>query len=120
MHRCNHKTRNGGLQSAVSVAVDTVATVQRRSHQITSLTVRRLQFPRSEQRKQNHVADGFGAGEQHREPVDSNTDAACGRHAVLERKQKLLIDVLPFLTGLFEQTLTLRHRVIQLAVTWRN
>src|SRR5262249_42763982 len=77
-------------------------------------------FLRSEQGKQDNVADGFGASEQHRQSVDPNTNTACGRHAVLESEQKLLVDVLSFLTGLFEQTLALHKRVIEFAVTRRD
>ncbi len=43
-------------------------------------------FFRSQQRKQDHVADGFRAGKQHGEPVHSETKAAGRRHAVLERQ----------------------------------
>ena len=43
-------------------------------------------FLRSEQRKQNDVADGFGAGEQHGEPIDTEAKAAGRWHAMLERK----------------------------------
>ena len=101
-HRCNHKRRSGGLQSGVDAAVDSVATVQRRSLQITSLTERQLQFLRFKQRKQDHVADGFGAGEQHRKPVHPNTDAAGGGHSVLEREQKVFVNTLLLFAGLFE------------------
>jgi len=67
---------------------------------------------RSQQREQNDVADRFSAGEQHGEPIHSDSEAAGRRHAVLERQQKLLVDPLLLFAGLFEQTLTLGNRVV--------
>src|SRR5207302_1585086 len=64
-------------------------------------------FFRSQQREQDHIADGFRAGKQHGEPVHSETEAAGRRHAVLKRQQKFLVDLLFFFACLFEQTLTL-------------
>src|SRR5215475_4335219 len=86
----------------------------------TSLTERRLQFLRSEQGKQNHIPDGFRSGEQHCEPVDAKPETASRWHTVFKSEQKFLVDVLLFFTSLFEQTLTLHNRVIQLAVTGRD
>src|SRR5207248_9159295 len=88
--------------------------------QITSPTKRRLQLLGSKQGKQNHVADGFGAGKQHREPVDPDPETASRRHTVFQSEQEFLVDVLLLFACLFEQTLTLHKRVIQLAVTWRD
>src|SRR4051794_39301220 len=72
----------------------------------------------SQQRKQNHVTNGFSAGEQHCEPVDTDTKTTCRRHTVLKRKQEFLVDVLLLFSRLFDQTLTLYNWIIQLTVTW--
>ena len=80
-----------------------------------SLAILRLQ-----QRKQNHVADRFGAGQQHREPIDPKPEAAGRRHAVLEREQKFFVELLRLFAGLFEQPLPLDRRIVQLGVTGRN
>src|ERR1700747_2365543 len=87
---------------------------------MTSLTERRLQLLRSQQGKQNHIADGFGAGKQHCDPVDADPEAAGRRHTMLKSEQKFLVDLLLLLAGLLEQTLTLNNRVVQLAVTRRD
>ena len=73
-----------------------------------------------QQRKQDHVADGFRAGEQHRKPVDPNPETAGRRHTVFKSEQKFLVDFLLLSAGLFEQTLTLLKRIVQLAVAWRD
>ena len=67
---------------------------------------------RPEQRKQNNVANRFRAGEQHGEPIDAEAKSAGWRHAVLEREQKFLIDLLRLFACLFEQTLTLQERIV--------
>src|SRR3954469_16453582 len=77
-------------------------------------------FLRSQQRKQNHVADRFRPSKQHREPVYPDSKATSWRHTVFKSDQKFLVDVLFFFARLFDQTLTLHKRIIQLAVTWGN
>ena len=43
-------------------------------------------FFRSQQWKQDYVADGLRTSEQHRESIHPDADAAGGRHAMLERE----------------------------------
>src|SRR5437588_5106998 len=67
---------------------------------------------RSQQREQDHVADGFRAGEEHGEPIHPETEAAGRRHAVLERQQKFLVDILLLFSRLLNQTLTLHNWIV--------
>src|SRR5438067_2634255 len=65
----------------------------------------------SEQWKQDDVADRLRTGEQHGEPIHAHAKAAGRWHAVLEREQKFLVDLLGFFASLLEQTLPLRKRI---------
>src|SRR5207302_723208 len=49
-----------------------------------------------------------------------NAKAAGRWHAVLEREQKFLVDLLRFFASLLEQTLPLRKRIVKLAIARRN
>src|SRR5258708_194844 len=53
------------------------------------------------QRKQDHFADRCLAEEQHRQPVDADPEAARGRHAVLECRQKCFIRHFGFVVAFF-------------------
>src|SRR6266851_8958463 len=75
-----------------------------------------LLFLRPEQREEDNVTDRFCAGEQHGEPINADAKAAGWRHAILEREQKFFVDFLRLFARLFEQTLTLQERIVQLAV----
>src|ERR1700730_3768824 len=50
----------------------------------------------SHQRKQDDVADGEAVGQQHHEPVDPDALAGCGRQAVLERADVVVVHVVGF------------------------
>ena len=71
-----------------------------------------LLFFRSQQWKQDYVADGLCTSEQHYESIHPDADAAGGRHAMLEREKKFLVDFLLLFACLIEQTLPLHQRVI--------
>ena len=43
-------------------------------------------------REQQHVADRWGVGKKHDEPVDADADAGCRRHAVFERADVVVIE----------------------------
>lgn len=70
--------------------------------------------------ERDHIAYGFGAGEQHNQTVDPDTKAACRRQAVLERTQVIFVDrhclVVPARTSfrLRFEILSLYRRVGQL------
>src|SRR4030095_4708617 len=79
-----------------------------------------LQLLRSQQREKDYVSNRLCPGEQHGEPIDSNADAASGRHAMFKCEEKFLVDLLSLFAGLFKQPLALHERIVQLAVARRN
>ena len=76
--------------------------IREKGRLMRSAALRRSVVLRFEERKQNHIADRFRTGKQHREAIDPEAESTGGRHAVLESEQKFLVDVLPFFAGLFE------------------
>src|SRR2546427_12645185 len=77
-------------------------------------------------REQNHLADVRLVREDHQQPVDTETDAARRRHAVLERPQEVLIELLRVLVARGSQARLLRESfglilgVVQLAECVRH
>ena len=54
--------------------------------------VRRLLLHGAQVGKENHFADRIAIGEQHRQPVDAQAEAAGGRHAVGQRLHVVDVD----------------------------
>src|ERR1051325_243544 len=77
-------------------------------------------FLRFEQREEDHIAYRFCAGKQHCQSIHAEAETAGRRHTVLEREQKVFVDLLCFFAGLLEQTLTLHERIIELGITRRD
>ncbi len=71
-------------------------------------------------REEDYVADGGGAREHHDQAVDADADAACGRHAVFEGFDEIVVDFLLFAAGLVLEALTLHIGIIEFAVAWGN
>src|SRR5215210_7795616 len=46
---------------------------------------------RTHRREEDDLADRGAIGEEHGEPVDAQAEAAGGRHAVLQRREELLV-----------------------------
>jgi hypothetical protein len=67
-------------------------------------------------REQNHVADAFLAEEHHAQAVNADADAAGGRHAVFERDEKILVQLLLLAAGLMFQRGALRDGIVLLGV----
>ena len=72
--------------------------------------------PGTQLRKQDHVADALGAGEQDAEAVDADTHATRGRHAVLEGEQEVGVHLLLVLADLLLEHFALHERVVLLGV----
>ena len=51
-------------------------------------------------REQDHIADAFLAEEHHAQAVNADADAAGGRHAVFERDEEILVQLLLLAAGL--------------------
>src|SRR3982074_3711158 len=70
--------------------------------------------------KQNNVSDRVLIGQQHDDPIDADPQAARGRHAMLHRRQKVLVERLRrgvarlARTHLLHEPLTLDARIVQL------
>ena len=61
---------------------------------ISRLTGRRWQILRPELWEKDHVTDAFLAQQHDAEPINPNTDSTCGRHAVFQRNQEILVQFL--------------------------
>ena len=77
---------------------------------------------RSEQRKQNDLADGLCVGQQHHESVDADTQSTGGRHAVPQCADEIVVHfghrVFFRLAGeLLRKELFLEVRVVQLGIS---
>src|ERR1051325_2314860 len=59
---------------------------------------------RLEQRKQDHVANRFRSGEEHRQAIDPKTETTRWRHPVLEGKEEFFVEILRLFSRLLEQT----------------
>ena len=73
--------------------------------------------------KQNHIADAFRAREQNAQTVDAHAHAAGGRHAVFERDEKILVQLLLLAAGPATagfQRGALRDGIVLLGVAGRN
>ena len=53
-------------------------------------------FSRTQQRKQNHVANGVRIRKQHAHAIDADAHASCGRHAVRQRANVVFIHLMSF------------------------
>ncbi len=53
-------------------------------------------FLRTQEGKQNYVADGVGVGKQHAEAIDANTNASGRRHSVGERTKLEIIHLVGY------------------------
>src|ERR1035437_8300323 len=75
----------------------------------------------SHQRKQNHVANRLGAGQQHHQPVDADALAGGGRQSVGQRAHIILVHLMGLVVSmgallkLLSKTLVLLHRIVQFA-----
>jgi hypothetical protein len=67
-------------------------------------------------REQDHVADAFLAEEHHAKAVNAHAHAAGGRHAVFERHEKILVQLLLFAAGLMFQRGVLGDGIVLLGV----
>ncbi len=80
----------------------------------------------AQQRKQDHIADGLGSGENHGEPVDADAFAAGWRQAVGESANVILVHLVGFfvaalaLRDLLLKTAALLLRIVQLAKSVAN
>lgn len=78
-----------------------------------------LLFFRTHGREQNDVAYGFRAGQQHREPVDTDTKTGGRRHAVFQRFDIVFVEGHGFVvaagteSGLLNEALFLIDRIVE-------
>src|ERR1035437_4519772 len=76
-------------------------------------------FLRPHQRKQNHIADGLRAGQQHDQAVDADALAACGRQPVGQRPHVVGVHLMGLVVAalalgkLLDKSLVLLDRVVQ-------
>ena len=70
--------------------------------------------------KKHDVANRFGAGQHHDEAVDTDADATCRRHPVLEGEKKFFVDVLNLFACLLSKAAALDVRIVEFGVTRRD
>ena len=75
-----------------------------------------LRLFRFQLREQNHVADAFLAEQHHAQAVNAHAHAAGGRHAVFQRDQKILVQLLLLAAGLMLQPFALLDGIVLLGV----
>ena len=71
---------------------------------------------RLELREEDDVADDLGAGEEHDEAVEADAEAAGRRHAVFQRADEVLVDLLDVLARLHLEGLALLEGIVLLGV----
>ena len=71
-------------------------------------------------REQDYVADAFLAEEHHAQAVNPDADAAGGRHAVFERDEEILVQLLLLAAGLMLQRGALCDGIVLLGVAGGN
>ena len=60
----------------------------------------RFLLGRSQQGKQNDLANGLGIGQQHDQPIDTYPQPTGGRHSMLQSHEKILVQLLVLAPGL--------------------
>src|ERR1035441_587549 len=76
----------------------------------------RLRLRGAKLREEDDVADALRARQEHAEPVDAHAHAACGRHAVLEGEEEVVVDALRLAPGLPLEHLALDVGIVLLRV----
>ena len=72
-------------------------------------------------REEDHIADGFLAGQQHREPIDADAETCSGGHTVFQCAEEIFIkrlylfDSAGAVSHLFFEPGSLIERIVQLA-----